>query len=418
MQSHVTKVNLPSIGNNVDSFNRAFQGCTYLTEIKGIENWYTSNVTNMWYMFYNCSNLTSLDVSGFDTSNVTTMSQMFYGCSGLTSLDVSGFDTRNVTTMASMFNGCSGLSSLDVSGFDTSKVTDISYMFYNCNKLTSLDVSGFDTRNVTTMHSMFYKCSSLTTLDVSGFNTSNVTTMDGMFKNCSGLTTLDVSGFDTSSVTTMANMFSGCSGLTSLDVSKWNVSKVVSMYQTFYECSSITELNLSGFTNVNDWGSFCRYCTNLVTITGLDISKYSTNFGGSDFKFLSFQGCTSLRNIKDINVSFTSAMATAYGSAVDDSQDYWKSLAWQWFRNLTNLVDITFTGQLELYDTMLDYRILQGCDTTKFTTATWNTFVSIFPTTSTSKSIVMGSTQAILDAVPDDIKLALTEKGYTLTFEA
>ena len=64
----------------------------------------------MSYMFYNCSSLASLDVSGLDTSNVTGMSYMFCNCSSLASLDVSGLDTSNVTDMGGMFSGCSSLS--------------------------------------------------------------------------------------------------------------------------------------------------------------------------------------------------------------------------------------------------------------------------------------------------------------------
>ena len=37
----------------------------------------------MSYMFYYCSSLTSLDLSGWDTGNVTNMSSMFYGCKSL-----------------------------------------------------------------------------------------------------------------------------------------------------------------------------------------------------------------------------------------------------------------------------------------------------------------------------------------------
>ena len=37
------------------------------------------------------------------------MSAMFYGCSSLTSIDLSGWDTSNVTDMSSMFNGYSSL---------------------------------------------------------------------------------------------------------------------------------------------------------------------------------------------------------------------------------------------------------------------------------------------------------------------
>ena len=103
-----------------------FAQCKNLTEVSGdnlVTNRTFEKTTSMSYMFYNCSNLTSLDVSRFDTSNVTNMSYMFYNCSNLTSLDVSGFDTSKVTNMRYMFYNCSKLTSLDVSGFDTSKVT-------------------------------------------------------------------------------------------------------------------------------------------------------------------------------------------------------------------------------------------------------------------------------------------------------
>ncbi len=38
-------------------------------------------------MFYNCSSLTSLNLSNFNTNNVNDMSSMFYNCSNLTSLN-------------------------------------------------------------------------------------------------------------------------------------------------------------------------------------------------------------------------------------------------------------------------------------------------------------------------------------------
>ncbi|MFN6833023.1 BspA family leucine-rich repeat surface protein, partial [Enterococcus hirae] len=111
---------------------------TNVTEIEGLSQLDTSNVTDMSKMFKGMSSITSLDVSGFDTSNVTNMQHMFSGMSSVTSLDVSGFDTSNVTDMANMFRGMSSVTSLDVSGFDTSKVTDMSDMFLKAplNKLT------------------------------------------------------------------------------------------------------------------------------------------------------------------------------------------------------------------------------------------------------------------------------------------
>ena len=50
----------------------------------------TSNVTNMRYMFYNCSGLISLDLSGWNTSNVTNMGNMFNGCAALNKITMIG----------------------------------------------------------------------------------------------------------------------------------------------------------------------------------------------------------------------------------------------------------------------------------------------------------------------------------------
>ena len=89
-----------------------FWSCVKLTEIKNIENLYTNECTSMSYMFYNCSNLTNLDVSNFDTSKVRGMSYMFYLCKSLTNLDLSNFDISKVTDMDSMFYNCSSLQSI------------------------------------------------------------------------------------------------------------------------------------------------------------------------------------------------------------------------------------------------------------------------------------------------------------------
>ena len=63
-----------------------FYSCSNLENIVGMEYLNTSKVTNMEGMFYNCSNLKSLNVSNLSTSNVANMSSMFEGCSNLVSL--------------------------------------------------------------------------------------------------------------------------------------------------------------------------------------------------------------------------------------------------------------------------------------------------------------------------------------------
>ena len=180
-----------------------FIDSTHVSNLKTItlENFNTSNVTDMGGMFSNCTSLTSLDVSNLDTSNVTYMSGMFYGCSSLTNLDVSENFASNVTDMSSMFNGCSSLTNLDVSNFNTSKVTDMNGMFAGCSSLTSLDLSNFDTSNVTDMNSMFGLCTNLTYVNTSYFNTSKVTNFFGMFASCEKMEVLDLTSFTFNSIT-------------------------------------------------------------------------------------------------------------------------------------------------------------------------------------------------------------------------
>lgn len=215
--------------------------------------YYSNNITNIMFkedskltdggfLFYKCTNLTSINMTNADTSNVTYMACIFNDCSSLTNLDLSNFNTTNVTDMYSMFGDCSSLTSLDVSGLDTTNVTDMDGMFSGCSKLTHLDVSRFKTANVETMFNMFYECSSLTSLDVSGFNTSNVTDMSWMFSDCSSLTNLDLSNFNTTNVTDMNNMFSGCSSLISLDVSEFDISNVTDVGDILDNCPSLTTL--------------------------------------------------------------------------------------------------------------------------------------------------------------------------------
>ena len=115
---------------------RWFADCFYLTEIEGIENLNTQNVTDMSWMFTCCYALTSLDVSNFNTQNVEDMTDMFLGCEGLSLLDLSNFNTERVENMSSMFSGCSTLQTIFASDkFVTDQVSGGYDMFLDCTNL-------------------------------------------------------------------------------------------------------------------------------------------------------------------------------------------------------------------------------------------------------------------------------------------
>lgn len=116
-------------------------------------------------MFFYCTNLKSVDLSGLDTSNITDMRSVFYNCSSLTSLDLSGLDTSSVVNMSSMFCNCFELTFVNLSGLDTSGVVNMSSMFDNCSSLKEVDISSFDTTkcsvNPNALPKLFDGCNSL-----------------------------------------------------------------------------------------------------------------------------------------------------------------------------------------------------------------------------------------------------------------
>ncbi len=91
--------------------------------------------------FYRCNALRLIDgLEYLDTSEATDMRAMFYQCRNLSSLDLSGFDTRKVTDMNGMFASCSTLESIFVSEqWNTDAVDASDMMFLDCYNLVGED---------------------------------------------------------------------------------------------------------------------------------------------------------------------------------------------------------------------------------------------------------------------------------------
>ena len=298
-----------------------FSNCSSLTTINNIERLKTDLVRDMTYMFYNCSSLSSLDVSNFNTERATNMFGMFCNCSNLTALDVTKFDTRFVTNMRSMFNSCKKLTTLDLRNFNTSKVTTMYNMFYKCEALQNLEINNsFNTANVTNMKGMFQDCKLLATINTSGFNTENVTTMEAMFNGCNAVTKLDLNNFNTAKVTTMKEMFQDCTSLKELNVLSFNTENVTTMEYMFNNCNKLTVLLLTNFntakvTTMKWMFAYCESLENLnvtsfntenVTdmygmfaickkLTELDVSRFNTS-KVTDMQSL-FNSCYSMKEL-------------------------------------------------------------------------------------------------------------------------
>ena len=324
-----------------------FSSCKNLTDIEGIENLNTENVTNMNSMFDRCSALTSLDLTNFNTAKVSDMSYMFMGCTALTTIFVSDkFVTDLVTSSDNMFHMCINL--IGAIEHDGSK-SDHTYANYengyfspeggflvyaefdnatgtltfrrglskpagaydlnvgnntpewstqkeDINKVV-FDAS-FANARPTSCCKWFDECKNLTDIEgIENLNTEKATNMGSMFSYCFALTSLDVSNFNTQNVEDMSYMFNVCIRLTSLNVSNFDTQKVKDMSSMFYNCTGLTSLDLSNFNtqNVENMGSMFSWC---IGLTSLNVSNFDT------------------QNVKDMSYMFwnSSALTTIYVS--------------------------------------------------------------------------------------------------------
>jgi surface protein len=331
-----------------------FYGMGNLESITGMSYLNTSEVTNMAWMFTNCTKLTSLDVSHFNTSKVTDMSGSFEYCSALTRLDLSSFNTSKVNYMNWMFNGCSNLRTIYVgNGWSTATVTQSVEMFKNCTSLVGGQGTTYSSSNPKdktyahidggpsnpgyfTAKTEAYACytSSNTTLtfyydnqrssrtgttydlntgskdpgwetDGTNINVTKVV-FDPSFADARPTTTYNwfyymlnlqsitgMSCLNTSEVTNMGAMFAGCNQLMSIDVSHFNTSKVTSMSGMFNACG-VTSLDLSSFNtdNVTTMGGMFSYSEGL---TSVDLSSFTTTRVTRTANM--FEGCSALTTI-------------------------------------------------------------------------------------------------------------------------
>ena len=215
-------------------------------------------------MFRGLENIIKIRFENFDTSELTSIDYIFSECTNILSIDLSNFDTSSITNMYKLFYYCNNLISLDLTNFKTSNVKYMNYMFYSCTSLTSLDLSSFDTSSVIDMENMFSQCNKLIILDLSNFVTNSVTKMGSMFKGCTNLISLDISNFDTSNVVNMNAMFRNCNNLISVDFSKFNTNKVYNLLQILYYCNStMVYCIISSNSNTNSLLSYIstsEYC--------------------------------------------------------------------------------------------------------------------------------------------------------------
>jgi len=174
----------------------------------GIENWDTTNITDMSYMLANNYSFDG-NISGWNTENVTTMAHMFDGAY-LFNQDISEWDTSGVEDFNSMFMYTYAFDG-DISDWNTESALTMASMFSNAN-LFNKNLINWETGSVTDFSNMFRGAVSFTG-DVSTWDTSSATNISGMFNYATNFDG-DVSGWDVSNIQNASQMMQS-SGFTS-----------------------------------------------------------------------------------------------------------------------------------------------------------------------------------------------------------
>lgn len=238
----ISAVDKPNLSSNL---NRMFYNCESLKGNSSMNNWDTSNVTNMNQMFYNAKQFNQ-SIGNWDVGNVITMVNMF-GSANLFNQFIGNWDTSNVKNMSSMFSGALAFNQ-SMENWDTSNVEDMSFMFAYAFSFNQ-PIGKWITTNVVDMSYMFQKANSFNQ-PIGEWDTSNVKKMIGMFSG-RRIDNIDdnlpktifnqsIADWNTSNVIDMSYMFSGTRDFNQ-SIGDWNTSNVVNMKYMFYEANSFNQ---------------------------------------------------------------------------------------------------------------------------------------------------------------------------------
>ena len=189
-----------------------------------ISSWDVSNVTKMYYMFFNNHEFDQ-NLSYWDVSNVDDMHFMFYGAKKFNS-PLNTWNTSKLTRTSAMFLHCINFDQ-PLDNWDVSNVTNFSAMFQGSN--FNQDISNWNMSNAVNIVDMF--ANTRFNYNINSWDVSKVEYMWGVFHATKEFNQ-PLDNWDVSNVVDMGAMFS-FSKKFNQDISSWNTKNVVSMRQMF-----------------------------------------------------------------------------------------------------------------------------------------------------------------------------------------
>ena len=213
-------------------------------------------------------------ISNFDTSNVTTFSNLFLLYYDKFNQPLNNWNTSNVKKMCYMFSDCKCFNQ-PLNNWNTSNVKDMRHMFSVCHKFNQ-PLDKWDTKNVKDMSYMFYDCFRFNQC-LSNWNTSNVINMGGMFENCT-LFNQNIENWNTSKVVNMYELFRECYKYNQ-PLNNWDVRNVENFGSMFIKCIDFNQqLDKWKLNNVRSTKYMFKKCLNF----NQDLSSWRLPNSGVD----------------------------------------------------------------------------------------------------------------------------------------
>ncbi|MEI0567153.1 BspA family leucine-rich repeat surface protein [Brachyspira pulli] len=232
-------------------------------DFDGIEEWDTSNVENMAYMFaymnYNVLGQYSMtefnsNLNNWNVSKVKNMIYMFACCTYFNQ-PLNKWDVSNVENMSGMFLGAKKFNQ-PLNNWNVSKVKDMNNMFHNCEAFNK-PLDKWDVSNVKDMSNMFNVALKFNQ-NINNWNVSNVEDLSKTFRYCKAFDQ-PLNDWDVSNVKNMQHIFEDCENFNQ-PLDKWDTSNVESMEFAFRACGKFNQplnsWNMSKVTNIEHMFAF------------------------------------------------------------------------------------------------------------------------------------------------------------------
>ena len=247
---------------------------------------------------------TALDLSSWaNTGSINDLRQAFRGPvsggSNITSLNMTGWDTTNVTDMSYFCYLQKDMTALiGLGGFKADNLTDLKGAFWSCHSIdfTTHNFNDLLWGNVIQLvgnnEYMFRECcltSPGPAPNIQPWDISLVTSLKGCFLSAKFTTAVNIDSWDFTSVTTMNDMFRDSTGTTSVTFNNIT-SSVTSFYALFYLNPDITTIiydNSCDLSGITTWQFYAQDASSLTTFTIPALASFagttvmSSAFGGS-----------------------------------------------------------------------------------------------------------------------------------------